>query len=205
MTNISGNFSTANREVYAVQKILNDNNIAYQSVTKYNKPDDGDILVILANGRQFVVEVKEEDRPRFKKYGQLGIDFISAFHYINPASASSWKGVKSGSANVKNFLASVDMTNNYKGGKIYYSKSHLWLFFVMDNKNNFVYYDFFDGQFMTSQAFKNYLFTNCQFAVNNKPFWQMSNSDNYNSAVFYINHNDATLHAHRVDITAYCV
>lgn len=201
--NISGNYSTWDREIRVVKKILDENNIAYRSVDKYDDADDGDILVILDSGKQFVIEVKEEKLDRFKKYRQLGIDFISAFQFKNRAFTAEWKGSPKSPARLQSFLNCVDRTNNFKGGKIDYSKSDLWLFFVMDG-DEFVYCEFFDGNFMTSQEFKSYLFENCLFAVNNKPSWQLSSADFHNSAVFFIDHDDLFLNAHKIPIAEYC-
>lgn len=201
--NISGNYSTQQRELGVVKKILDENRIAYHSLEKYPVASDGDILVTLANGRKFLIEVKEEKIDRFKRFRQLGIDFISAFRFKDPSSDSVWKGSPKQPSRLESFLNSIDKTHKFKGGKIDYSKSDLWLFFVMDG-DSFVYYEFFDGNFMTSERFKNYLYTNCLFTVNNKPPTQLSNGDAHNSAVFYIDCDDATLNAEKIDITEYC-
>lgn len=201
--NISGNYRTTDREIWVVKKILDDNRIPYQSVDKYDIADDGDILVTLTNGKSFLIEVKEEKIDRFNTWGQLGIDFISAFQFKNPSDEQVWKGRPKSPDKLPSFLNAIDTTNHYKGGKIDYSKSDLWLFFVMDG-DGFRYYEFFDGNFMTSDEFKRHLYATCEFTANNKPYWQKSYSDAHHSAVFYIDHDDPVLTAHKVDITDYC-
>lgn len=56
---------------------------------------------------------------------------------------------------------------------------------------------------MVSKEFKEYLFNNCMFAVNNKPQWQLSHADNHNSAVFFINHQNSFLSKYKVNLKDY--
>lgn len=199
---ISGNYNTTEREIDIVKKILNSNNIYYEKVEKYHNADDADIIVTLSEGKTFLIEVKEENyETRFKKYGELGIDFISAFQFKKDISANKWKGHPKQPSQLNAFLKDIAQDPSLKKGKIYYSNSSLWLFFV--DKGVELDYWFYDGTKMVSQEFKDYLFENCIFAVNNKPTWQQSHSDTHNSACFYIKPNDDGIKKYLVDINKY--
>ncbi len=195
--NISGNYNTITREVNIVSKIFDMYGIKCKSVSKYQNADDGDILVVLHDNSEILIEVKEEFYERFCKYGDLGIDFISAFFFKNPHDERIWKGSPKPPNRLASFLASI---NVQKHGKLSYSKSHLWLFFVCDKNKNLCYHAFFDGRKMTSKEFYNYLSKNCLFAVNNKPFWQLSHGDTHHSACFFINHKDPFLNQYKVSL-----
>ncbi len=198
--NISGNYDTTDREVGIVVKIFDEYEIEYKSISKYAVADDGDVLVILPDDRNILIEVKEEDYKRFSKYGDLGIDFISAFNFKHSEDVTRWKGAPKSPARLQEFLSSINVT---KWGKLTYSKSHLWLFFVTDPSNKIVYHAFFDGNRMTSEEFKNYLYSHCLFAVNNKPYWQLSHGDSHHSACFFINNKNEHLNGYKVDLTEY--
>lgn len=199
MMNVSGNFATTEREIEVVKRILAKEAVSYAQVTKNADPDDGDVLVRLDNGKTILIEVKEERYDRFAKYGDLGIDFISVFHFKKTARA--WKGAPKSPNLLSAFLEDIDRKKPYKGGKIFYSKSDLWLFFV-ENNGELQYY-FFDGKRLLCDEFRTYLKTHCLFAVNNKPSWQMSNTDAHNSAVFFIKPDDSVLQTYSVALGEY--
>ncbi len=178
--NVSGNFETTERELDVVRRILEKESIPYAKIIKNADPDDGDVSVRLENGRTILIEVKEERSERFERYGDLGIDYISAFYFKN--TAREWKGAPKRPNQLKLFLDDIDHQKHFKWGKIVYSNSDLWLFFI-DRKGELEYY-FFDGKRLKSDEFRSYLENECVFAVNNKPPWQLSCTDSHNSAVF---------------------
>ena len=95
------------------------------------------------------------------------------------------------------------MSDSFKWGKLEYSKADLWLFFTADSNGNIVRHAFFPGSYMTSEPFKQYVYTHCQFAVNNKPAWQRSYYDRHKSAVFFMKYNHPKLTPFQVDISTY--
>lgn len=198
--NISGNYDTTNKEIAIVAKVFDMYEIPYTSITKYGIADDGDILVTLPDNREILIEVKEELYNRFKTYGDLGIDFISAFSFKNPNDENIWKGSPKRPYRLNDFLSSINIK---KHGKLSYSKSHLWFFFVLDPTGNLYYHAFFDGSKMVSEEFYDYLSKNCLFAINNKPSCQLSHRDFHQSACFFINHLNPFLNRYKVDITKY--
>lgn len=201
--NISGNYQTKEREIAIVKRILDKNSIPYLDVQEYKNADDGDVCVVLPDGREILIEVKEEKYDRFIRYGgDLGIDYISAFQFKAGADPFKWKRQNS-PQNLAAFKREIDMQNHYKGGKVFYSKSHLWLFFVVDMNDDFYYCKFFKGDGMTSPEFIDYIEKNCIFSVNLKPVWQESYKDKHNSACFFLNHKDKILDKYEVDISDY--
>lgn len=201
--NISGNYNTTSREVKIVAKIFDMQKIPYKSVSKYENANDGDVLVILPDEREILIEVKEESYKRLIRYGDLGIDYISAFYFKNTQAKSKWSGRHKGLSDLNAFLATIDRTRPYKRGKIGYSKSDLWLFFVVDDNDRLCYHAFFDGNAMISKEFYDYLAKNCPFAINNKSEEQLSHSDEHSSACFFINHKDKFLNEYKVDLIEY--
>ncbi len=195
--NISGDFNTAEKEIKCVCDIFTQQGIVFENVEKNPNDDEGDILVTLKDGKVINIEIKEESYERFNKFGDLGVDFISVFYFKKEA--LNWKGAPKNPRLLDKFLNDIDKTKHFKYGKLYYSKADLWLFFV-NGPSGFCYYEFFDGPAMTSKEMKEYLFDNCYFAVNNKPYWQISYNDRYNSAVFFINHKNEFLNRCRVDL-----
>lgn len=199
--NISGNYNTENREIEIVKRIFDKHSIPYLRIEKYENADDGDILVQLSEQKQLLIEVKEESSERFEKYGDLGIDFISAFQFKTKEYEEKWKTGPKSPRLLPTFWADVDTDTHFKLGKLSYSKSDLWLFFISDGKR--FRYRFFDGKKIVCESFRNYLKKHCLFAVNNKPSSQESHSDKHHSAVFFIHHTDAELQKARVDLEKY--
>ncbi len=198
--NISGNYHTTTREINIVSRIFSMHGINYKSITKHQNANDGDILVVLPDDRKILIEVKEENYKRFSKYGDLGIDFISACFFKNLHDETIWKGSPKKPNRLALFLDSIKVQ---KYGKLSYSKSDLWLFFVCDENENLYYHAFFDGRKMTSEEFYNYLSKSCLFAVNNKPAWQLSHGDAHHSACFFINHRSAFLNQYKVNLNEF--
>lgn len=198
--NVSGNFNTAEREVAVVKKLFEANGVEFKSITKHLNANAGDVLVTFEDDSKLVIEVKEEHFERFLKYGDLGIDLLSVFQFKSPEMANKWKGSPKPGSMINEFYDDIDFYKTFKKGKVSYSKSDLWLFFTVNSNNAINYYSFFPGDFMTSKQFKLYLKHNCVFAVNNKPLSQLSSTDPFHSAVFFINHKDPFLKAHQFDI-----
>ena len=63
--NISGNYNTTDKEVGIIARIFDIYEIPYKSISKHKNADDADILVLLPNGNEILIEVKEEFINRF--------------------------------------------------------------------------------------------------------------------------------------------
>lgn len=186
MVNVSGNFDTAEVEVQYVEDYLKKNGLTpgkdYTKVRKYGEPDAADVIVYLTNGQQLLVEVKEEKYSRFSKYGEYGIDFISVFQYKNPKDKDVWCHPQKPNK-MKSFCDSIIVS---KPGKITYSKADIWLFVVKAPDDSYYHLEGYSGMKMKNIDFKGYLVENCQFTANAKPADQLSSTDSFGSACFYI-------------------
>ena len=109
--NISGNYNTTDKEVRVIAKIFDLYGIPYKNISKHQNADDADILVVLPNSNKILIEVKEEFINRFSKYGDLGIDFISAFFFKNPKDESKWKGSPKRPEQLDSFLSSINIVS----------------------------------------------------------------------------------------------
>ena len=188
--NISGNFNTTSKEIKIVEQLLTQAGINYEYVKKSNNQDDEDVLVKLQNDIVVnTIEVKQESLARIERYNDLGIDYLSAFYFINPRDEYIWKGSPKKPYQINEFESKINVV---KPGKIYYSNAAIWLFYATSG-DEIIFADWFLGEDMTSDQFIEYLRNNCLFAVNNKPETQLSYNDNHQSATFFINRNDPFL------------
>lgn len=183
MKNISGNFDTTSQELEIVKEYLKDKKIDYLSVEKYNEADAGDVIVKFKNGYISLFEVKEESIARWEKYHQYGIDFISSFQFKKDVNKSDFQGIKN-PKDLPKLLRAID-ANFIKWGKIYYSYSDIWLFYVKDKNENIIHLEAYNVNELEKTFFK-YLSENCQYSVNNKSENQLSNSDTFQSATFFV-------------------
>lgn len=198
MKNISGNFNTFKEEKAAVCEFLKTmdydpedcrvERYGGENVTDRAIMSAGDIEVTLPDGRRILFEVKQESVKRFSKWGQLGIDFLSVFHF--KPNKSFDKKVHSPD-DFSKFMDTVDTsTNDFKWGKIVYSKSEVWLFYVKNEDGSYHFIEGYDYDRLRRDGIIDVLSKNCQFAVNGKPKTQMSYKDTWESAVFFANPKD---------------
>ena len=192
---ISGNFDTYDDEIKAVKYYLTQ--MGYNpdacSVTKFGGTNERDMAVMSAtdvtvkmpDNRTILFEVKQESYQRFSHYGQLGIDFISVFHFKQ---GKQFDRRPHGPEDFSLFMDTVNReTADFKWGKIAYSTADVWLFYVKDNSGNYCFSEGYDFAQMKNDKIGNYLSHNCQFAVNKKGRDQLSRFDTWQSAVFFVN------------------
>ncbi len=197
MRNLSGNYNTTNVELDIVKQLFDNADVPYTNIRKCSDADAGDI-VVTAYGKDIIIEVKEENyKTRFCKYRQLGFDYLSVFYLKYNVNRNKWRGVMKPYKYLE-LESDIDTNAKLKKGKIFYSDSHLWLFFSQD-EGEIKCSEFFNGKDIVNPNFRDYLFANCEFAVNDKPIWQDSYRDNYLSAVIYVNANDKFLNQYKVD------
>lgn len=189
---MSGQFTTKIEEINIVKTILDKNMIDYCDVVECLDKDAADVVIVLNDGQEILVEVKEEKYDRFCKFKQLGIDMISMFKFNKNEYYRPQPPI-----NYNKFRQSITVI---KEGKLEYSRADLWLFFVEDLSGNIDYW-FFEGEGIQSRSFKNYLRQNCWFCANNKRSHGLG--DSFESAVFFINPTDVELNKHLVNIQNY--
>lgn len=188
MDNISGNYNTKNDEIEAVKAYLERENILYSDIYKYPDANAGDVMVRFPNNFYSLFEVKQESQERFmSKYGEYGIDFISSLVFKNGVDKDKWKKIHK-PCEYREFINSLDICNeHFKWGKIYYSYSDIWLFYIQDKETKeYLHLEAYSSKKMDNINLFTYLKNNCEFAVNLKSEEQLSKSDKYDSATFYI-------------------
>lgn len=184
---IAGNYQTAEEEIQVVKAYLDKHNIKYIKIYKYKDANAGDVMVVFPNHLYSLFEVKQEGFKRFNNYKEYGIDFISSFRFKNEDMESSWKGLHK-PKEYNDFVKSLDIhSNSFKWGKLMYSYSDVWLFYVKDPETGeYIHLEAYKGKDIHTSDFISYLKNNCMFAVNNKSSNQLSFSDKHCSATFYI-------------------
>lgn len=196
--NISGNVNTTDEEIkvvidwmekmispYKIQSIVHNSE---KDIYKYNDANAGDVMVRFKNSVFSLFEVKQESYERFKQYGEYGIDFISCLVFAQGVDPDKWKGVQK-PEKIDEFIKDLDpFSSNFKWGKIAYSYADVWLFYVKNpNTGEYEVLEAYCGRKMQGIDFYSYMKRNCVFTVNNKPADQMSHSDTWASATFFVN------------------
>lgn len=192
---IAGNFDTYDDEIAAVKYYIEQMGYAPGtfSVSKFGGVSENDAAVMsatdvtvkLPDNRTILFEVKQESYNRFSKWGQLGIDFISVFHFKR---GMSFDRHVHGPEDYDAFIRTVDTDSpDFKWGKLQYSTAHVWLFYVRDPRGNYYFCEGYDYERMRRDNLITYLRQNCEFAVNRKDGDQLSRYDTWQSAVFYVN------------------
>ena len=190
---IAGNYNMHQAEINVVKDWLTNNGISFLSVIKYTNANDADVIVTLANEKCFTVEVKEESAYRINNYNDLGIDYISVCKYKQGVNGDKWKGSPKLPSKHESFINDLnEKSPGFKWGKVKYSKADIWLFFCREN-GAYKFIEGFEGTYIKSPIFFNYLVQNCKFTVNNKPTSQLSYGDSHDSATFFINRRDPML------------
>lgn len=155
-------------------------------VEKNSSWDSSDTIAVTDDSRRILVEVKEEASWRWTRYGELGIDMISAFRYVR-APSKNWKTPHRGIENFNLLRSDIKVG---KWGKLGYSKSNIWLFAAYDDKQNkhLAFLEGYDGEKL--QEMGGWMKHNAPFAVNRKDDSQASHDDDYCSAAFFVKPKD---------------
>lgn len=185
--NMSGNFKTTDEEIEVVRAFLDREKIPYERIYKYEDANAGDVMVRFPNKFYSLFEVKRESQERFNKFGEYGIDFISSLVFKKGVDKKKWKKLHQ-PKDLPEFMKSLDVKHpRFKWGKLGYSYSNVWLFYVQDEKTKeYTHLECYDGKKLGSKIMFDYLKTKCPFTVNIKPESQMSHADSFDSATFYI-------------------
>lgn len=193
---MSGNFETEDAEVkyvtdWLLQEVALNEKESFLpgrdfTVRKYAVADDADVVVEFRNGRKFTVEVKEEEDWRFSKWGEYGLDYLSCFRFKNGIAQQErlkWRRPTDPSQ-LRRFENQIEVK---KPGKMLYSKANIWLFVVRNKNNQYKLLRGYSLKKMKKAGFFDEVKRTCKFCVNAKPATQMSHSDNFESACFFVN------------------
>lgn len=205
---ISGDYNTTEVEVEYVIDYLKKIGIKKEEISeirKYDQKDelqeDGDVLVTFTNGKTSLIEVKEESWERFTKYKEYGIDMLSVFFLKKGIDACQWKGLHTPDR-YDDFIKAIDkkatyitnkdnsgniVNDSFKKGKLYYSKSDIWLFVCKDHRvDKYIELKGYDFKRMKRDKIHNSLQGKCSFAINNKGIEGYACTDPYLSSCFFV-------------------
>lgn len=75
----------SSREEYIIKEWNNNNEWLSDIVDSYEADNTGfhDYNLLLKNGKQVIIEIKEEEYYWYNKTGNIGLDFLSAFNFKN--------------------------------------------------------------------------------------------------------------------------
>ena len=143
-------------------------------------------------GDYFLIEVKEEEKKWFCKTGNIGLDYISAFHFKDKEKEKYWKTRKKfwvNSSEIEKF-EKKDI-NVDKWGKLKTCDAHIQLFYVESERNSPIFLKAYCNSCLKKSV--NYFKSNYNLRINNKSIYD-SSSDTWESAAFFVNPiNDTVL------------
>ena len=156
----------------------------FVDIKKYENRDAGDVYVKWNNNTHTLFEVKQESVQRIEVYHEYGLDLVSAIAYKGKPFDKGVHNILS----LKLFLDSLDVHSpSFKWGKLSYSHADAWLFYAKDNDGyGFISVYSFEKIKQDKDFFKKAIDAGSEFAINNKPYTQMSCNDHHQSAVLYV-------------------
>ena len=185
---ITGNFDTAEKEVYLVKQWLLKQGFKEDEFWchKYDYDQDiADVVVIFHHdkNKKLLIEVKEEEPERFKKYGEYGIDYISVCYYKKGIDETVMGKFRHNNKpeKLEEFLSHIYVK---KYGKIVYSKSDVWLFAIKNGDD----YDIrcYNAKRMMNADFYDYLKENSIFCLTHGNLDWRTSTNNYYGACFFV-------------------
>ncbi|QUW01729.1 hypothetical protein J8C02_12620 [Chloracidobacterium sp. MS 40/45] len=171
------------------------------NIQKDNTPYH-DAKVILPDGTQFLVQVKEEEARWYTRTGNIGLDYISAFSFIDKAyetnclkTLNHWIPPKE----ISTFLKKIKVE---KYGKLKTCDAHVHVFYVggkgATGKTELpLLLKTYCNQWLKSEAFIDYLKSKYSLRINNKKAYNIDES--WHSAAFFLSPSDDMLRKGEID------
>jgi len=171
------------------------------NIQKDNTPYH-DAKVILPDGTQFLVQVKEEEARWYTITGNIGLDYISAFSFIDKAyetnclkTLNHWIPPKE----ISTFLKKIKVE---KYGKLKTCDAHVHVFYVggkgATGKTELpLLLKTYCNKWLKSEAFISYLKSKYRLRINNKKAYNIDES--WHSAAFFLSPSDNMLRKGEID------
>lgn len=183
----------SSREEYIIKEWNNNNEWLSDIVDSYEADNTGfhDYNLLLKNGKQVIIEIKEEEYYWYNKTGNIGLDFLSAFNFKNDLikkyyiDKNFW--VDKGTIDV--FLS--EKINVLKYGKLINCDAHIQLFYCENKKRNPVLIKAYNNEKLKEKSFIEYLKKYYDLRINNKKYYNLK--DNWESAAFFVKPSDERL------------
>mgnify|MGYP000983035483 CR=1 len=175
----------SSHEIECFRKYVNDNawiSGYVKEIIQDNTPLH-DILVITNKGKKFTVEIKEDENYWFSKTGNIGLDYISSFEFLNFKDKFLYKNLWVPVENITEFEKQINVS---KYGKLITCDADFQFYFVLnDNKNDFAFAKLYDNKMLKSIQFVDYLKQNYRLRINDKKSYGLN--DSWESAAFFVN------------------
>ena len=141
-----------------------------------------DTKIILKSGRVITVEVKTEEAYWYKRTGNIGLDFLSAFNFnkisLNICKKNNnWIPIGEN----KKFLENITVR---KYGKLFTCDADIQLFNVT-SEDKYILLKAYDNICLKEEEFINYLKNNYKLRINNKPKYGIY--EDWQSAAYFVN------------------
>ena len=141
-----------------------------------------DTKIILKSGRVITVEVKTEEAYWYKRTGNIGLDFLSAFNFNKTSlnickKNNNWIPIGEN----KKFLENITVR---KYGKLFTCDADIQLFNVT-SEDKYILLKAYDNICLKEEEFINYLKNNYKLRINNKPKYGIY--EDWQSAAYFVN------------------
>ena len=141
-----------------------------------------DTKIILKSGRVITVEVKTEEAYWYKRTGNIGLDFLSAFNFNKTSlnickKNNNWIPIGEN----KKFLENITVR---KYGKLFTCDADIQLFNAT-SEDKYILLKAYDNTCLKEDEFINYLKNNYKLRINNKPKYGIY--EDWQSAAYFVN------------------
>lgn len=189
----------SSREDMIIEKWINGTEWLVNEVEGYEPDNTGfhDYRVQLKDGSTFTVEVKEEEYYWYNRTGNIGLDFISAFHFRSREREVYWKNHKYfwvPTYEIGSFLENdIDVL---KWGKLITCDADVQLFYVEDKGRTILMIPYSNYK-LQNEGFIDYIKSKYRLRINKKSDYGLN--DDWESAAFFVKPEDQFLMKCRID------
>ncbi len=178
----------SSRELYILEKWIScipDLENLVEGFSNHNTGYHDAIVKFKNDWKMLIVEIKEEEFYWFNKTGNIGLDYISAFKFINELekqktiSNNFW--IKK--EDLLNFKGKIEIL---KGGKLMTCDSDIQIFYAENSKGETIFLRAYNNIKLKENI--NYFETNFNLRINNKAIYD-SSTDNWESCAYFVNPN----------------
>ena len=180
MSNFKNKYIDSEKKI--VEDWLDINNIENVKEVIPDNTSYHDTKVILNSGKSITVEVKTEEAYWYKRTGNIGLDFLSAFNFNKTSlnickKNNNWIPIGEN----KKFLENITVR---KYGKLFTCDADIQLFNVT-SKDKYILLKAYDNICLKKEEFINYLKNNYKLRINNKPKYGIY--EDWQSAAYFVN------------------
>lgn len=154
-----------------------------------------DAKVILPDSTVFFVQVKEEEKRWYQRTGNIGLDYISAFKFINQQYEDQYLKEFGCWISPKEIESFQNRINVIKWGKLKTCDAQVHVFYVKDRVVNGreepLLLKTYCNSWLKSEKFQRYLLSNYRLRINDKKRYDIE--EDWHSAAFFVKPEDPML------------